>query len=632
MAEESVIRRLAAIVSADVAGYSRLMGADEAGTRSRFNAHLNELIEPAVENRQGRIVKTIGDGLLIEFASIVDAVQCAIEIQNGMMERNADEPEDRRIAFRIGVNIGDVIVEGDDIHGDGVNVAARLEGLTSPGEICISRAARDQIRDKLDCRLEDMGEVEVKNIARPVRVFRVLFGGVTARSTGQSMFARFQGKRRAFGVLTGMMVLCVGLVGFLLWQQGTALVEAASIDNMAFPLPEKPSIAVLPFTNMSDSTDQEYFADGITEDIITDISKISGIFVVARNSTFTYKGKSVKVPQIAEELGVRYVLEGSVRRSGETVRITAKLIDAVKGKHLWSERYDRDLIDVFAVQSDVTKQVVKAMEVTLRANELDRLFQRHTRNIEAYDAFVRARRIVDPPGRQSIATAQTLFRRSIELDPGFAGGYAGLSFSYSSKARLRFGPSPEEDARLSLEFARKAVQVDRNFAWSHIALAGAHLANGDPDAAVDAAREAVRLQPSGYEENLFMGFYLTFAGQSALAVKHQEIAARMSPIDSVRGLAFLANAYFMNGDYAKSEALRRKRIDNFPVRNPNPFVWLAATQSLLGKSAEAAATAAELQRIRPDFRLSNWRYFDSYKLEENRKRLYDAAVRAGIPE
>jgi adenylate cyclase len=339
----------------------------------------------------------------------------------------------------------------------------------------------------------------------------------------------------------------------------------------------------------------------------------------------------VKVRQIAEDLGVRYVLEGSVRRAGDQLRITAQLVDAIKGAHLWADRYDRDVKDVFAVQSEVAEQVVKAMAVTLKANELDRLFQKHAANIDSYDAFVRARRMVDPPGRKSIAAAQKLFRRAVELDPDFAGGYAGLSFSYSSKARLRLGASPKEDAKRSLEFAKKAIQVDMNFAWSHIALGGAYLANGDPDAAVDAVRQAIRLQPNGYEENLFMGFYLNFAGQSALAVKHLEKAKRISPVDSVRGLAFLANAYFMNGNYAKSEELRKKRIEKIPVRNPNPYIWLAATQLLLGKTEEAAATAESLRRVRPDFRLSKWRYFDTYKSLENRKRLHDAAVKAGIP-
>jgi len=621
-------RRLSAILAADMVGYSRLMEAEEIGTLGRQKVHREELIDPEIAKFRGRIVKEMGDGVLVEFPSVVDAVQCAVQIQRAMPERERDIEENKRIRYRIGINIGDIVVDGEDIYGDGVNVASRLEQLAEPGGICISGTVYDQMRSNVEVGYETLGAVRVKNIERPIRSYRVL---IEPEQIGMVIEtpSRWSGSRRWFA--GGFVVLiCVGLAGAW-WLQQTD-VEPADPERFAFEIPSKPSIAVLPFTNMSDSVDQEYFADGITEDIITDISKIAGIFVVARNSTFTYKGKAVAVSQIAEELGVRYVLEGSVRRSGETVRITAKLLDALKGKHLWSERYDRNLTDIFAVQSDVTNEVVKAMQVTLRANELDRLFQRHTSNIEAYDAFVQARRIVDPPGRQSIETAQSLFRRAIALDPDFAGGYAGLSFSYSSKARLRFGPSPEDDAKLSIEFANKAIQVDKNFTWSYIALAGAHLANGDPDAAVDAAREAIRLTPGGYEEILFMGFYLNFAGQSDLAVKHLETAARLSPVDSVRGLAFLANAYFMNGDYEKSEVLRIKRIDNFPVRNPNPYVWLAATQSALGKTAEARSTAAELSQKFPNFRLSKWRYFDSYKSDEDRMRLYTAAVDAGIPE
>jgi adenylate cyclase len=564
VSQTRVQRKLAAILAADVAGYSRLIGEDEEGTFASLTALRNEIVDADIARFGGRIANTAGDSVLAEFPSVIEAIRCAIGIQHKIAERNAPVPEERRIRFRIGLHVGDVIDQGGDLLGDGVNVAARLEGLSEPGGICLSRAARDQVRDRIDVALEDLGEVPVK--------------------------------------------------------------------NMAYALPDKPSIAVLPFTNMSDDKEQELFSDGITEDIITDLSKVSGLFVVARNSSFTFKGKATKVRQIAEDLGVRYVLEGSVRRTGDKLRITTQLSDVIRGKHLWSERYDRNVSDVFAVQSDVAARVVKAMAVTLKANELDRLFQKQATNIDAYDAFVRARRLVDPPGAKSIVLAQQLFRRAIDLDPDFAGGYAGISFSYSSKARLRLGDSPETDAKLSLEFAKKAIEVDRNFAWSHIALAGAYLANGNADAAVEAAREAIRLQPNGYEENLFMGFYLTFAGQSGLAVKHLEAAKRISPVDSVRGLAFLANAYFMDGQYAKSEGLRKQRIEKFPVRNPNPYLWLAATQSRLGKAAEAAVTAAKFRELRPDFRLSKWRYFDYYKSSENRERLYRAALKAGIPE
>lgn len=627
MENERSQRKIVAILAADVAGYSRLVETDEAGTLLAFKRHLTELIEPSIDENRGRLIKTMGDGVLAEFASAIDAILCARSIQETMEDRNAKVPEDKKFQFRIGLNVGDIVIDGDDIQGDGVNIAARLEGIAEPGEIYISGTVYDQLHGKLDLGFVELGEQYVKNLTRPIRTYRVTSVNDIPPRTRWNLSA----SKKAI-VTFMILALMVSIIGLAWWQPWRSDVEPASVASMAFGLPDKPSIAVLPFTNMSEDKDQDYFAEGITEDIITDLSKISGLFVVARHSTFTYKDKVMKVSQIAEELGVRYVLEGSVRRSSDKLRITTQLSDVIKGKHLWAGRYDRNVTDVFAIQSDVAEKVVKAMAVTLKANELDRIYQRYTSNIDAYDAFVRARRIIDPPGRESIDAAQKLFRRAIELDPGFAGGYAGLSFSYSSKARLRLGTSPEEDARLSLEFAEKAIQVDRNFAWSHIALAGAYLAYGDTDAAVDAAQQAIQLQPGGYEENLFMGFYLTFSGKSALAIKYLEVAKRISPVDSVRGLAFLANAYFMSGDYAKSEELRLKRINNFPVRNPNPYVWLAATQTLLGKTEEASLTAAKLKRIRPNFRLSEWRYFDSYKSPENRVRLYKAALAAGLSE
>lgn len=628
MADNQVQRKLAAILAADVAGYSRLMGVDEAGTRARFKEHLSELIEPAVANRQGRIVKQLGDGLLIDFASVVDAVQCAVEIQEGMAQRNTGEPADRRIDFRIGVNVGDIIVEDDDIHGDGVNVAARLEALAEPGSICISRAARDQIRDKLSYDLADLGEVEVKNIARPIRVFRLR---TDAEDVGKISKPQLLNLKTVLG---GALILFLVVAGAaVLWLQPWRTdVEAASIDKMAYPLPDRPSIAVLPFTNLSEDKEQDYFADGIVEDIITDISKISGLFVVARDSTFTYKGKPVSIRQISEEFGVRYVLGGSVRRAGNQLRINVQLTDAVRGVHLWADRYDRETKDVFAIQSEITGRVVKMLSVTLKATEHERLYQKYVTNIDAYDAFLQARRTVSPPSKKNIELGEKLFAKAIELDPKFAGGYAGLSYNYSVKSRLQMGVSPQADANKSLELARKAIEVDRNFAWSYIAMAGAHLAAGDHDAAIDAARQALQIQPNGYEENLFMGFYLYFGGQSEEAVRHLETARRLSPVDSTRSLAFLANAYFMNGQYEKSEVLRKARISKFRVGNPNPYLWLAATQVMLGKKDEAAMTAKTLLRSFPHFRLSQWRFFEIFKSEENRNRLYSAALEAGLPE
>ncbi len=345
MAEKRVKRRLAAILAADVVGYSRLMGADEAGTRARFNAHLRDLIQPIIAGLDGRIVKTTGDGLLVEFASVVDAVQCAVEIQKGMAERNADEPDDRRIEFRIGVNLGDVIIEGDDIHGDGVNVAARLEGLCAPGEVYISGSVFDQVVGKTDAAFDDLGEKKVKNIPKPVRVYRV---------------------------------------------RGETDEEATYGDVSAVAsLPDKPSIAVLPFDNLSGDPGQDFIGDGLTEDIITGLSRIRQFFVIARNSTFQYKGTSPDLRRVAKDLGVRYVVEGSVRQARDRVRITAQLIDGFTGNNLWAERYDREFDDLFAVQDEITLTIVAQLEPELQRAEYDRIKADPPENLDARELYHR---------------------------------------------------------------------------------------------------------------------------------------------------------------------------------------------------------------------------------------------------
>jgi adenylate cyclase len=632
MVEQKEQRRLAAIFAGDMVGYSRLMEADERGTIARQKTHRAELIDPKIIEHHGRIVKTTGDGILVEFASVVDAVECAVAIQRAMVDREEDVPEDRRIQYRVGINLGDIVIAEDDIFGDGVNIAARLEGLAEPGGVCISGTAYEHLKAKVGVGYADLGMQQVKNIETPVRVYRVL---LEPEAAGQTIGERPRSpRRRQLGAIVAAAVaVIVGvLVGLAWWKPWGPDVVAASVDKMAFQLPDKPSIAVLPFTNLSSDKSQDFLADGVTEDIITDLSKISSLFVLGRNSTFKYKGKSVEARQVAEAFGVRYVLFGSIRRGGDKLRISVRLIDAVSGRQLWAERFDRDVKDIFAVQSDVTRRVVKTLAVTLNASETERLYQRHTTNIEAYETFLRARKTNISPSKKNVEFAEILFNRVIELDPKFAGGYAGLSFNYSMKARFQFGTDPKEERKLSLELAQKAVQVDKNFAWSYIALGGAYLAHHDPDAAVSSVLQALVIQPNGYEENLFMGFYSHFAGQSALAVQHLEKADRISPVETNRKIAFLAMAYFMNGDYAKSTKFMKEWIQKYPLGNPIPYVYLSAALVLLEKTDEAATEAANFRGLSPDFRLSKWRYIDLYKVPENRQRLYEAAKRAGVPE
>ena len=377
MAHQGIERRLAAILSADVVGYSRLMGEDEVGTLEALKAHRAEFVDPEIERHSGRIVKLMGDGALVEFASVVDAVECAIVVQRGMAERNTGVAEERRIEFRIGVNVGDIIVEGDDIYGDGVNVAARIEALAEPGGICISRAARDQVRDKLDITLGDMGEVEVKNIARPVRIFRVPIDAAGADAGG--------GPARA-----------------------------------ATALPDKPSIAVLPFDNMSGDPEQEFFADGLTEDILTALSRFHGLFVISRNSAFVYKGKATNLQQVARDLGVQYVVEGSVRKAGNRVRVTVQLIDAEADRSIWAERYDRDLEDIFAVQDEVTTAIVATLPGRIDAAALERAERKLPENMAAHEFVMAGKTLHHRSRKADNDEAQRLLDRAIELDPKYA--------------------------------------------------------------------------------------------------------------------------------------------------------------------------------------------------------------------
>jgi adenylate cyclase len=409
---DEVERKLAAILAADVAGYSRLMGADEEGTLRTLKRHRAELIDPKITEHHGRIVKTTGDGLLVEFPSVVDAVRCGAEMQLAMAARNRETPEERRIEFRLGVNLGDVIVDGGDIYGDGVNVAARLEGLAEPGGICISRAARDQVRDRLDLELEDLGEQNVKNIARPVRVFRVV------------------------------------------------LESGGGPPASALELPDKPSIAVLPFANMSGDAEQEYFAEGISEDIITELSRFNSVFVIARNSSFTYKGRDVKVQEVARDLGVEYVVEGSVRKAGNRVRVTAQLIEAASGNHLWAERYDRDLEDIFAVQDEVTQTVVATVAGRLEAAEMERTKRKPTERLAAYDYLLQGKDLHHRVTKEANAEGLEMLEKAIELDPDFAEAHAWLACTLGQSWARGWAEQGEETLDRCRAEIRAAHELD----------------------------------------------------------------------------------------------------------------------------------------------------------------------------
>ena len=585
----AVQRRLAAILAADVAGNSRLMGEDEEGTLATLTAHLSELIEPCIAGHRGRVVKTTGDGLLAEFASVVDAVKCAVAFQEGMGERNADTPEDRRIEFRIGVNLGDVIIQDDDVFGDGVNVAARLEGLAKPGAICVSDMVHQGIRSKIDLAFDDLGLQRVKNIGEPVHAFHVRSGAPAA---------------------------------------------AESEPDGAPPLPDKPSIAVLPFENMSADPEQEYFSDGITEDIITELSKISGLIVIARHSAFTYKGKSVTLKQVGRELGVRYALEGSVRKAGNRLRITAQLIDAATDHHLWAERYDRNLEDIFAVQDEVSRKVAEALEVTLMPGESERLAQAPTDNLDAYDLYLRARGSLWPPTRLNLRSARNVFEHVIEMDSAFAGGYAGKSLSHSFAVIYGYSDNRDEDTAIAMESAERAVELDQDFARSYSALGFAYSALGRHEEAVAAAKRAVELQPGDADSHAWYSRCLREAGLGDEACDEIQIALRLDP-QFVEGpyLAMLASASFVAGRYEDAvEAYERNAARRGPVHHAPALINWAAACGITGRLDKARELVQDILREIPGITLTNIhevrRGFGASDLE----RLRDGLRKAGLPE
>ncbi len=487
---DPVQRRLAAILAADVAGYSRLMGEDEEGTLATLTTHLKELIEPCISEHRGRVVKTTGDGLLAEFASVVNAVRCAVAFQEGMRERNADTSEDRCIEFRIGVNLGDVIVQDDDVFGDGVNIASRLEGLAEPGGLCLSEDVYRQVRGKVDCDFEDLGPKEVKNIAEPVRAYRVSLDGATAP----------------------------GPAG------------APSLQSTP-PLLDKPSIAVLPFVNMSDDSEQEYFADGIAEDIITTLSKLSGLFVIARNSSFAFKGQSKDSRNVATALGVRYILEGSVRKAGRRVRISTQLVDTTDLGHLWAERYDRDIDDVFAIQDEITLRIATELQVRLTEGEQARIHYNTTSNVEAWNNWIQGlayyRRDVSKEG---VGRAREYWRKALALDPRSATLNAMLGLIHWASARFGWWDDRKTELARVEEYVETALAIDDENADAHYVRALLLLVNGRHDEAVAEAWRAIDLGPGSADIAAFASLVFNFSGLSREALAQIEKAMRLSPI------------------------------------------------------------------------------------------------------
>ena len=621
-------RKLTAILAADVVGYSRLMEIDEAGTLAALKSHRADLIDPEIAKWRGRIVKLMGDGALVEFASVVNAVSCALAIQEGIAGRNESLPEDRRIAFRIGVHLGDVMIEGDDIYGDGVNVAARLEGLAEPGGICISQQAFDQVETKLDLAYEDLGEQRVKNLARPVRTYRLRSGGEVSPEPVAT-------KRRGLSVnqIIGSAVVVLFIVAGLMlgwWQPWVSEEEPASVEHMALPLPDKPSIAVLPFTNLSNEPSEQYFADGMTEDLITDLSKVSGLFVIARNSVFTYKGRAVKIQQVAEELGVRYVLEGSVRRAGGQVRINAQLIDATTGGHLWAERYDGTLDDVFALQDEVSRKIVSALAVTLTPDEQQRSNQAQA-SPEAYDLLLRGLERFRRFTREANVEAREYFERAVEVDPDFARAHADIALTHAEDIFHGWSESPERSSRLALEKAQYALTLDDNSRVAHFALAFTYLNMMRYDEALAANQRVLELNPNHAEGHAQRGLILSHVGRPAEALEAIRIAMRLDPRHPFFYVWILGQAQFLLKQTEEAIAQFEKSIES----NPDfaiGHLMLASAYAHVGRIEDAQWEAEEILVLLPDFTLTAEREKAAYKDPAHLEYYLEGLRKAGLPE
>ena len=583
MAGQDIERRLAAILSADVAGYSGLMEAEEAGTLATLKSHHAALIDPAIAEHNGRIVKLMGDGTPVEFASVVDAVHCAVAIQLGMAARNVEVPGARRMVFRIGVNLGDVIVEGSDIFGDGVNVAARLQEIAEPGGICISGTVYEHINGEVELGFEDRGEQTVKNIARPLRVYSIRLDDLPADRTGTP-----------------------------------------------FPLPDEPSVAVLPFTNMSGDAEQEYFADGITEDIITALSKIEKLFVIARNSTFTYKGQAVDIKLVGREQGVRYVLEGSVRRGGDRLRITAQLIDAASGHHLWAERYDREISDVFALQDEITREVAAALQVELTEGEQARLWASGTKDLEAWELIIQAHHLIQRHHREDTHEARRLLEQALRLDETYSTAWELLSITHWSDA-INEGWSDSREASLAraLEANDRALTIDPSNPDTLASLSLIKLTSGNHDEALALSEKAVALAPSHANNMAMAGVIAVYCGKPREALGLVRKAMRLCPIYPIWYLYPLTRAYWFMGMTDEAIVAARSAIERDPELSLSHTLH-AIVLTDAGREAEARRAVAEVLRLEPKFSVEAWAARRGAPSELSIREA-EALLKAGLP-
>jgi adenylate cyclase len=632
---EEFKRKLTAILSADVAGYSRLMAEDETATVKTLETY-RDVMSTLIKQHRGRVIDSPGDNLLAEFTSVVDAVQCAVAVQKEFQARNAELPENRRMEFRIGVNLGDVIEEGERIYGDGVNIAARLEALADPGGICVSKTAFDHIESKLPLGYEYLGEQPVKNIPKPVGAYRVLMEPrvtVAEEIEKEKPVPAWQRKT----ILAAGVVLVLVVIAALIWNfyLRPPPMEVASVEKMALPLPEKPSIAVLAFTNMSGDPEQEDFSDGLTEEIITTLSKVSDLLVIARQSTFSYKGKAVKIKQVAEELGVRYVLEGSVRKEENRVRITAQLIDALTGHHLWAETYDREVTGVFAVQDEIKKKIITALEVKLTEGEQARLFAKGTDNVEAWVLGVKAWKLAVKYSKENHAKARELLERAIELDPDYGFLWTVLAHTHFIDGRFRWSKSRAESFRLAAEFTKKALTIDQEDPFAHSLLGGIYLLQRQHEKAIAEGQKAIALDPNYADGYAILSQTMRLSGRLEEALILIKKAMRLCPIPRVFYPLMLGWAYVELGRYEDAIPVFKQIDERCRKGECPPWVGpqgLIVAYMGLGREEEARAEAEEYLRMRPTASLESTRKGSPVKDPAQLERYLSALRKAGIPE
>jgi len=630
MTMQEVKRKLAAILSADVKGYSRLMGENEVQTLKTLSAYF-QIMTTLIQKHQGKVLNIAGDNLLADFESVVDAVQCGVEIQKELRTKNAELAEGQRVKFRIGINLGDVIREGESIYGDGVNIAARLESLSEAGGLCISGTAFDQIKNKLNLGYKYLGEQTVKNILEPVRVYQVLMEPEAAgKVIGEKKTKPKQWQMAAMGLVIGVIVVVVAIV---IWKfyVPTPKIEVASKEKMAFPLPDKPSIAVLPFTNMSGDPQQEYFSDGITEEIITALSKVPRLFVIARNSTFTYKGKPVNVKQVSEELGVRYVLEGSVRKTEDKVRITTQLIDALTGHHLWAEKYDRDLKDIFAIQDEISFKVVTALQVKLTDGEQALTYAGGTKNFEAYARYLKGADYVKRINKEGNLLARKMAEETIALDPNYPRGYRLLAMTHWLDVRLGLSKDPKQSLTESVRLYQKTLAMDPSDGSARVLLGFVFTIMRQYEKGMAEAEQGVAISPNASIAHIYHGYILIFNGMHKEAIEAIKKAIRLDPLPPDFYWRCLGQAYCHVGMYEEAIAAFKEALRRYPDAILT-HVLLAQVYALSGREKEARAEVEEVLRINSRYSVEFFRSSTPYKNPADMELMANALLKAGVPK